>query len=112
MIGHLTGMETVLKTNFHVRALLGSITPSLPRFLAPASRRMAETMHSHFPHDSENWTAVNATEQVAASAGRAVAMAVVGAPLCDDPEFTRLMNEHTKDRSSTLVPFAWQVKVY
>ena len=64
--------------NFHVRVLLNRITPSLPRFLQPASVRMADTMQSNFPQSTSTWTAVNATERVAASAGRAVALAGLG----------------------------------
>ena len=97
LVGRLNDMQVVVHTDFHVRVLLSTISPSLPQLLGPASSRMEETMRVSFPHDTDNWTQVNMIDSSAAVAGRTIALAVVGAPLCDNLEFMKVTNEHTKD---------------
>ncbi|KAJ5921348.1 cytochrome P450 [Penicillium verhagenii] len=97
LVGHLNSMDVVLHTDFHVRVLLGTITPLLPLFIGPASLRMKETMKYTFPQDTDKWATVNMIDASAAVAGRAIALAVVGAPLCDNSAFMNLINKHTED---------------
>ncbi|RAK90788.1 putative cytochrome P450 [Aspergillus costaricaensis CBS 115574] len=97
MTGHLNGINIVLKSNLHVRLLLNTITPALPRFLQPTSVRIEEEMKRSFPQDKDSWKSIDMTDRIAVCVGRAFALAVVGAPMCDNAEFIRLMNEYTKD---------------
>ncbi|KAJ5727073.1 cytochrome P450 [Penicillium malachiteum] len=97
LCGHLNGMNVVLHTDLHVRALLSTITPSLPRFTGPASQRIGESMNQILPQDSNRWTEVDLMNKFAIIGGQALALSVVGSPLCDNAEFMQLLNENTED---------------
>ncbi|PYI10680.1 putative cytochrome P450 [Aspergillus sclerotiicarbonarius CBS 121057] len=77
MMGHLNGMDVVLKTDLHVRLLLKTISPALPKLLRPASTRMAETMHAMFPQDTEAWTVTEMADRLACCVERGLAFLVM-----------------------------------
>ncbi|CBF83089.1 hypothetical protein AN3256.2 [Aspergillus nidulans FGSC A4] len=95
MTGHLNGMNVVLKSNLHVKTLLNRITPALPAFLGPASARMQATMQETFPSVS-SWTTIEPLDLVVGCVSRAITLAAVGEPWCDDTELVNLTFEHTK----------------
>ena len=97
MTGHLNGMNIVLKTNLHVRVLHNRITSALPDLLKPVSARIGETIKSIFTQNTDSWNTVEPMDLVVYSVSRGVSLANVGAPLCDDPDFIRLICEHTKN---------------
>ncbi|KAL4999869.1 cytochrome P450 [Aspergillus recurvatus] len=96
MTGRLNGMNVVLKSNLHVKTLLNRITPALPALLGPASTRIQETMQDIFPNDSRCWTTIEPMDLIVRCVSRVIALAAVGEPVCDDPEFVDLIFEHTK----------------
>lgn len=97
MVGHLNGMDVVLKTNLHVKTLLNRMTPALPTILRPAAARIEESLKAQFPQDGAPWTTVMPLEAVAHCVSRAMTLASVGEPLCDDPRFIATTLEHNKN---------------
>lgn len=96
MTGHLNGMSVVLKSNLHVKTLLNRISPALPALLGPASTRMEETLYDVFPHESNSWTTIEPMDLVVRCVSRAITLAAVGQPICDDPGLVELLFAHTK----------------
>jgi hypothetical protein len=97
MVGHLNGMDVVLKTNLHVKTLLNRISPALPVMLWPAAARIEESLKTQFPQDVSSWTTIKPLEAVAHCVSRAMTLASVGEPTCDDPRFISTTLEHNKN---------------
>ncbi|OTB18372.1 hypothetical protein K445DRAFT_309101 [Daldinia sp. EC12] len=57
LLGHLTGMDVVRKTSFHVRVLLSYVSPALPRLFALTGARISARIENEFPQ-SEEWALV------------------------------------------------------
>lgn len=97
LLGHLNGMDVVLKTNHHVKMLLNQITPALPELLKPSRVRIEETLTSLFPQRTDAWTAIKPVDKVVLCISCGITVATFGSPTCDDPELVRTFMEHTRN---------------
>lgn len=97
LLGHLNGMDVVLKTNHHVKMLLNRITPALPELLKLSRPRIEETLTSLFPQRTDAWTAVKPVDKVVLCISRGVTVATFGLPTCDDPELIHTFMAHTRN---------------
>ena len=101
LLGHLNGMDVVLKTNHHVKMLLNRITPALPELLKPSQVRIDQTLTRLFPQRSDVWTAVNPVDKIVLCISRSITLVTFGDPICDDPELVRTFMEHTRNGECT-----------
>ncbi|MCJ1405149.1 hypothetical protein MMC11_008375 [Xylographa trunciseda] len=97
LLGHLNGMDVVLKTNHHVKMLLNRITPALPELLKPSRIRIEESLTSLFPQSTDAWIAVKPVDKIVLCISRGITLATFGTPTCDDPELVRTFMEHTRN---------------
>ncbi len=90
-------MNVVLRTNHHVKLLLNRITPALPELLPSIRVRVADTLLSLFPQETDEWITVKPVEKVVLCISRGIAFATFGEPTCDDPKLVRTFMEHTRN---------------
>ena len=102
LLGHLNGMDVVLKTNHHVKMLLNRITPALPELLKPSQIRIEETLSRLFPQKTDVWTAVKPVDKIVLCISRSITLVTFGPPICDDPELVHTFMEHTRNGEYTL----------
>ena len=102
LLGHLTGVDIVRKTNFHVKILLSRISPAIPRFLQPVTQRMYNAVDSKISQTSNKWTAINPLDFSVQCVSAGVAYLLYGEPTCDSPDLVRLCYRHTADSESPL----------
>ena len=100
LLGHLNGINVVLKTNHHVKILLNRVTPSLPQLLAPSQTRIGETMQELFPRGTDVWTTIKPVDKVVLCFSRSLTLATFGEGTCDDPELVRTFKDHTENGES------------
>ncbi|KAK6954426.1 hypothetical protein Daesc_004393 [Daldinia eschscholtzii] len=95
LLGHLTGMDVVRKTSFHVRVLLSYVSPALPRLFALTGARISTRIENEFPQ-SEEWALVKPSKGIVHCIGEAIALALFGAEMtAGNPELVNLTHEHT-----------------
>lgn len=97
LLGHLTGIDIVRKTSFHVKILLSRISPSIPILLAPIARRICAALTHRLPQDTESWVAVEPLDLTVKCVSEGVALLLYGSPTCDNPSLVRLCHELTKN---------------
>lgn len=97
LLGHLNGMDVVLRTNQHVKMLLNRVTPALPQLLAPSQNRIGETLEELFPQVTDVWTTIKPVDKVVLCISRSITLATFGEGTCDDPELVRTFKDHTQN---------------
>ncbi|KAI5925013.1 cytochrome P450 [Camillea tinctor] len=107
LLGHLTGLDVVRKTSYHVKILLSRISPALPELLRPAAQRISASVERTFPRDTENWASVEPLDLVVRCVSEIVALALYGPPACDDPWLVRFCSEHTKNLFTIVFIMRW-----
>lgn len=93
--GSLNGMNSVLETGVHVKALLFRVSPLLVRLVEPMSTRIQTSLLELLPQDTTSWVEVEPTQAIVHAVSQTITLATFGPPLCDDPELVRLCYEHT-----------------
>ncbi|KAI0883801.1 cytochrome P450 [Annulohypoxylon maeteangense] len=97
LLGHLTGMDVVRKTSFHVRVLLSYISPALPTLFSLAGARISAGIGNEFPQGYE-WTKVYLNKGIVRCISEAIALTLYGAEMtASNPELVRLTHEHTNN---------------
>jgi hypothetical protein len=97
LLGHLTGMNVVRHTNFHVRILLSYISPAFSALFPLTGKRISAGLENEFPQSSE-WTAIKPHRAVVRCIGEAIALALFGAEMTENnPELVHLTHEHTNN---------------
>ncbi|KAI1373812.1 cytochrome P450 [Hypoxylon crocopeplum] len=96
LLGHLTGIDVVEKTNYHVRMLLGRISPALPELFAPATARLSDAMKQEFPQSHE-FTETYLLPAAVRCFSEVVALALFGLEMAQDPRLVQLTYELTKN---------------
>ena len=103
LLGHLTGMDVVRHTSFHVRVLLSHISPALPDLFALTGARISASIKGEFPQIDE-WTAMKPHKAIVRSIGEAIALALFGAEMTEgNPELVHLTHEHTNNGKSFIL---------
>ncbi|KAI2472645.1 cytochrome P450 [Annulohypoxylon bovei var. microspora] len=97
LLGHLTGMDVVRKTSFHVRVLLSYISPALPSLFALTGARISAAVGNEFPRGNE-WTLVQPSKGIVRCISEAIALTLFGAEMtAAKPELVHLTHEHTNN---------------
>lgn len=97
LLGHLTGMDVVRLTSFHVRVLLSYISPALPSLFTDMAERISAGIANEFPQ-SYHWTAMKPSKAVVHCISEAIALILFGAEMTrDNPELVHLAHEHTNN---------------
>ncbi|ETS76590.1 hypothetical protein PFICI_11977 [Pestalotiopsis fici W106-1] len=97
LLGHLTGMDVVRHTSFHVRVLLSYISPALPSLFALTGKRIAAGLEKEFSQSNE-WTQMKPHRAVVRCIGEAIALSLFGAEMTENnPELVHLTHEHTNN---------------
>lgn len=97
LLGHLTGMDVILHTSSHVRALLSRISPAVSEFTPPMARRMTARLSRLLPQQDDAWAQVDPVDVLVKCVSEGLALTLFGPPICDEPELVRLCHEHTKN---------------
>ncbi|KAK2604179.1 hypothetical protein N8I77_007130 [Diaporthe amygdali] len=97
LLGHLTGMDVVRVTSFHVRVLLSYISPALPSLFAVMGERISAGVQDKFPQSHE-WMPMKPSKAVVHCISEAIALILFGAEMTRDiPELVHLSHEHTNN---------------
>ncbi|KAF7905077.1 uncharacterized protein EAF01_005598 [Botrytis porri] len=97
LLGHLTGMDVVRHTSFHVRVLLSYISPALPGLFAVTGARISAAILMEFPK-SNKWTVMKLHKGVVRCIGEAIALSLFGVKMTENnPELVHLTHEHTNN---------------
>ncbi|KAI1113351.1 cytochrome P450 [Nemania sp. NC0429] len=97
LLGHLTGMDVVRKTSFHVRVLLSYISPALPGLFSVTGARISAGIEKEFPQSHE-WTVMKPSKAVVRCISEGIALALFGADMTgDNPDLVHLTHEHTNN---------------
>jgi len=97
LLGHLTGMNVILKTSYHVKTLLSRISPAAAEFTPPMAKRMAARLSLLLPQDPKASAVINPVDVLVRCVSEGLALTLFGPPICNDPELVRLCHEHTKN---------------
>lgn len=101
LLGHLTGMDVVRVTSFHVRVLLSYISPALPSLFAVMGERISAGVQDEFPQSHE-WMPMKPSKAVVHCISEAIALILFGAEMTRDiPELVHLSHEHTNNGTSS-----------
>ncbi|OTB17449.1 hypothetical protein K445DRAFT_57310 [Daldinia sp. EC12] len=59
LLGHLTGMDVILKTSYHVKTLLGRISPAINDATPLMAERMTARLSHLFPQEIGVWASID-----------------------------------------------------
>ncbi|KAI8949232.1 putative cytochrome P450 [Xylaria longipes] len=96
LLGHITGIDIVRKTGFHVKILLSRITPAINRILDPMAHRMAAAISRNLSHETQQWITISPLSLYAEFVSEGVSLMFFGSPACDNPDVVRLCHHHTE----------------
>ncbi|OTA98361.1 hypothetical protein M426DRAFT_69945 [Hypoxylon sp. CI-4A] len=92
MLGHISGIDIVRKTSYHVKILLSRISPALPELLEPTAQRLCRSIERVFPQATDGtWTTIDPLDTVVRCVSEGLALILYGPPTCDDPEIPYLV---------------------
>ncbi|RYC62859.1 hypothetical protein CHU98_g3350 [Xylaria longipes] len=94
LLGDLTGMKVVEKTSYHVRMLLGRISPALPELFAPTATRISSAISREFT-SSDEWTVFKPLPATVQCFSEGIALALFGARMAENPRLVQLTHELT-----------------
>ncbi|KAI0198933.1 cytochrome P450 [Astrocystis sublimbata] len=97
LLGHLTGMHVILKTSYHVRTLLGRVSPATGGLTPSMARRMTARLSLLLSQDPHVTQIIDPVDVLVRCVSEGLALTLFGPPICDDPELVRLCHEHTKN---------------
>ncbi|KAK8117399.1 uncharacterized protein PG998_005680 [Apiospora kogelbergensis] len=104
LLGHITGIDIVRETGFHVKVLLNRLSPALPQQIEPMNRRISAAMTRALPQTPGEAAVIKPLELFVEFISEAVALMLYGSPLCDDPEIVRLCHLHTRNSEFSYFP--------
>ena len=93
LLGNLTGINVVEESSLHFRAILLKLTPALKKLTKPLKLRMGHEIEAAFPTEDSRWTVMEPLGHIVQWASSAFSMVSAPYPLCDDPEYIRLLFE-------------------
>ncbi|KAK8043765.1 hypothetical protein PG994_012603 [Apiospora phragmitis] len=96
LLGHITGIDIVRETGFHVKVLLNRLSPALPQQIEPMGRRISTAVARAMPQTPGDTAIIKPLDLFVEFVSEAVALMLYGSPLCDDPEIVRLCHRHTR----------------
>ncbi|KAI2627382.1 putative cytochrome P450 [Hypomontagnella submonticulosa] len=85
VLGHLNGLNIVLKTSTHLRVLLGRVSPAIPDLTQETAQRIAAAVTRYFPRQNESWKTITPLEDFTRCVTEGIALALFGRPTCDNP---------------------------
>ncbi|KAI0444322.1 cytochrome P450 [Xylaria telfairii] len=94
LLGDLTGMRVVEKTSYHVRMLLGRISPALPELFAPTATRISSAMSREFT-SSDEWVVFKPLPATVRCFSEGIALALFGAKMVENSRLVELTHELT-----------------
>lgn len=95
LLGHLTGMDVVRLTSFHVRVLLSYISPALPELFSVMAARISTAVANEFPQSHKS-TRIKPNRAVVRCISEAIALILFGEEMTqDNPDLVHLTHEHT-----------------
>ncbi|TGJ80809.1 hypothetical protein E0Z10_g7955 [Xylaria hypoxylon] len=97
LLGHITGIDIVKHTGFHVKVLLNRISPAITKVLQPMARRMSAAISRDLPQDTEAWSTIEPLDLYVKFVSEGVAYILFGSPVCDNPDMVRLCHHHTRN---------------
>lgn len=97
LLGDLTGMDVVSLTGYHVKMLLGRISPNIAARTEVIAGRISKATERLFPRQTESWSLVGPLDLLVQCITEGITMTLFGEPICNNPELIRLCHEHTKD---------------
>jgi hypothetical protein len=97
LLGHITGVDIVRKTGFHVKVLLNRLSPALGGLVEPMDRRICAAMSRTLPQKAGERTVVAPLDLFVTFVSEAVALLLYGEPICDNPEVVYLCHHHTRN---------------
>ncbi|KAI1114204.1 putative cytochrome P450 [Nemania sp. NC0429] len=103
VLGHVTGLNVVRKTNHHMRVLLGRVSPMLPTMLQPTAHRISAAVARLFPQNGNSWDMIDPLEIISECVTEAIVLILYGRPTCDNPEVVRLCHQITKDAFTIVI---------
>ncbi|KAI1761979.1 cytochrome P450 [Hypoxylon sp. FL1150] len=89
VLGRITGLDVVRKTDHHVRVILSRVSPAMPRLLQPMAHRIASASTRFFPQRRDKWEVIRPLESAGQCVTEGIALALFGQPTCDDPMLIR-----------------------
>lgn len=96
LLGDLTGMRVVQNTNYHVRMLLGRISPALPELFAPTASRISSAISREFT-TSDEWVAFKPLPATVRCFSEGIALALFGAKMAENSRLVELTHELTSN---------------
>lgn len=84
-------------TSYHVKILLGRISPNIAERVEVIAGRMSKAMMRLIPQQEEEWSLVSPLDALVECISEGITMTLFGQPICDNPELVRLCHEHTKN---------------
>ncbi|CAH0021577.1 unnamed protein product [Clonostachys rhizophaga] len=103
LLGHLTGVEVVEHTNYHVRMLQGSITPALPELFHSMAKRISDALKEEFPQ-IDQWTIMKPLPASVRCFSEGIALVLYGSKMVENPRLVELT--YTLTRNVFVVAFA------
>ncbi|KAI1809980.1 putative cytochrome P450 [Poronia punctata] len=97
LLGHITGIDIVKRTGFHVRILLNRISPAINKVLHPIAHRMSAAIARNMTQDTEEWSTIRPLDMYVKFVSEGVAYVLFGPPICDNPDMVRLCHHHTEN---------------
>ncbi|OTA60396.1 cytochrome P450 [Hypoxylon sp. EC38] len=92
ILGHLSGIDIVRRTSYHVKILLSRISPALPDLLVPTAQRLCGSIERVFPQSTDGtWTKIDPLDTIVRCVSEGLALVLYGPPTCDDPEIPYLV---------------------
>ncbi|KAI0847853.1 putative cytochrome P450 [Daldinia vernicosa] len=86
VLGHITGLDTVRKTNHHLKVMLGQVGPALPHLNKTIGERVAAAITRCFPQQTDTWTALRPLDRATKCVTEGIVVAVFGRPVCNNPK--------------------------
>ncbi|KAI1355957.1 cytochrome P450 [Xylaria sp. FL0043] len=94
LLGGLTGMTVVEKTSYHVRMLLGRISPALPELFPGTATRISSAISREFT-SCDDWTVFKPLPATVRCFSEGIALALFGAKMSENSRLVELTHELT-----------------
>ncbi|KAI1465433.1 cytochrome P450 [Daldinia caldariorum] len=89
-------MDVILKTNYHVKTLLGRISPIISEATPLMAERMTARLNQFFPGEPGVWVSIDPVDVLVKCISECLAFTLFGPPICDNPELVRVCHEHNE----------------
>ncbi|KAI9666050.1 MAG: hypothetical protein M1821_003985 [Bathelium mastoideum] len=95
--GHINGIDIVTKTDLHVKTVEHKLTPALPALTDPIKSRIGRAISEKLAPRTSEWVTVEPMRVILYCVSLTTSLLTVGAPLCDNSEYTGLIEEQTQN---------------